>query len=117
MTVTGAVLADRILTAASLGDAAPVRVVVGRTLATTLGSGNVPQVDGDKYATRLNMVRTGQASDGVVTVGYQASAGFAHWGLTPSQFNAPGQSVKLNVVVPLSLVPALTATPSTSRPS
>jgi hypothetical protein len=106
MTVTGAVLADRILTVAPLGDTAPVRVVLGGTLTTTLSSGSVPQVDGDNYATRVNMVRKGQATDGVVTVSYQTSLfGFAHWGFTPSQFNAPGQTVKLNVVVPLSLAP------------
>jgi len=105
MTVTGAVLANRILTVAPLGESAPVRTVLGSTLTTTLSSGDVPQVDGDNFATRVNMVRGGQATDGAVTVGYQVSAGFGHWGLMPTQFNAPGQSVKLNVVVPLSLAP------------
>ncbi|MGD0897240.1 MAG: PEP-CTERM sorting domain-containing protein [Thermoguttaceae bacterium] len=96
MTVTGAVLANRTLTATPLlWPGQPERVMQGNSLTSTLNSGAGIQND-DNHATRVNMVAGGAATntDATVTVTYSPTIG--HGGRL-AQFNSPGQSVLLTV--------------------
>ena len=59
MSVSGAVLANRMLNVAAIGSSlTPVRIMAGTPLTTTISSGNDPVVDGDNVATRVNTVAT-----------------------------------------------------------
>ncbi|MGA2066194.1 MAG: PEP-CTERM sorting domain-containing protein [Thermoguttaceae bacterium] len=102
MTVTGDLLANRILTAAPVGTLSQsVRTMVGSTLTTTLGTGS-DITDDDNEATRVDTVPSGRAVDPLtgVSVTYQTKATTGHKVPTSSQFNGPGQTVNLNLKVP-----------------
>jgi hypothetical protein len=78
MQVSGAVLADRILTATGVG---AVRGMEGGTISGgTLSSGSDPVLDSDSDATRINTVANGSATDGTVTVKYGPTVGVGSFG-------------------------------------
>jgi autotransporter-associated beta strand protein len=90
LSITGAVLANRNLTVGAIGASGlAARVMVNRTLNTTLATGSDPLLDDDNHATRVNTVASGTVTDGNATVVYQ--------GMPVSQFNGPNQNANLNV--------------------
>jgi hypothetical protein len=93
MSVSGAVVSQRSLTAASLGvvGSVPVRVMAGATLSSAISSGDTA-ADLDSEATRVNTVPNGKATGNNVTVSYENPAG-----VLPT-FDGQNQGAALNVV-------------------
>jgi hypothetical protein len=93
MSVSGAVVNERSLTAGSLGTvgSAPLRVMAGATLSSAISSGGTA-ADLDREATRVNTVPKGKATGANVTVMYDNPAG-----VLPT-FNGQNQSAALDVV-------------------
>jgi probable HAF family extracellular repeat protein len=92
--VSGAVVANRVLDVKALGTAiAPVRVLKGGALTTTISSGNDANTDGDDVATRVNTVSGAKIKSGKVTVAYSATQPS---GSLISQFNGVNQSANIS---------------------
>ena len=93
MDVYGAVVANRQLTVAPIGTSTtPLRIMVNTPISSSISTGSNPLVDGDNYATRINTVRARASvydGDGMVA---------SYTGTILPQFNAPNQSIGLNVV-------------------
>jgi len=92
LAVSGEVLANRTLTAMTLGTtASPVRTMAGTTLNFTLSSGTTA-ADSDSEATRVNIVSGGTVSGSNVLIKYDPSN-------TVPEFDAEGQSALLDLVL------------------
>ena len=95
MSVSGAVLANRVLNVAAIGSSlAPVRIMARAPVTTTISSGNDPLVDGDNVATRVNTAAAARVKDGVATVSYAASQ---PGGALRTKFDGAGESANLAV--------------------
>jgi hypothetical protein len=96
LTVSGAVLDDRHLTANTIGTtAAPVRLMPGVPTFSFIRSGTSALVDGDNYATRVNTVNGSITDTNGIKVGYVQYLVSGSSGPSLKQYNAPNQSNKI----------------------
>ncbi len=73
MTVSGTVVANRLLTVGPIGTVQTARVMLNAPITTTIASGSDVTLDDDNHSTRVNTVAAGTASDGNATVAYQGT--------------------------------------------
>jgi probable HAF family extracellular repeat protein len=93
MTVTGAVVANRVLNVAPLGvSSAPVRIMAKKSATTTISTGNDAAVDSDDAATRVKTVAGGKIKSGAATITYAATQ---PGGSLLSQFDGVGQTANV----------------------